>query len=340
MIQGLYLPRIVLFFLLGMFFSLSSYANLANVYQTNSLNKVDNKGVNKELHIVSTIKPIHLLVKEIVGDQAKLSLLIPENVSTHDYRLRPSDLKKLTQADVIIRISENLEIFLNKLLSQKQVIILANTPQLSWLSIRHSHEKQGNSHDTHQHEEEDHNEEEKEDGDEEHQLGHDPHIWLDANNTIKMVTYIREQISAIDPSHRDEYRKNSHQLIAKIKQADQQAKQVLQKYQPIPYLVFHDGWQYWEHAYGLKKPHVISFHEDLPPGIKTILTLRQQIKAQDIHCLIASPFNNKKIIKTITEGLPIKVIWLSASGAKIPIDQHSEFMKYNISQFSDCLQGH
>jgi zinc transport system substrate-binding protein len=334
MIQGLYMPRvgrtgrIVLFFLMGMFISLSSYCNAADS-QTLIHAPADQ---NKQLYIVSSIKPIHLLVKEIVGKHANAFLLIPENVNTHDYSLRPSDLKKLAHADLIIRISGNLEVFLNKLLSQKKVISLANTPQLSWLPIRHSHGVSDT--DIHQH----HHEEREEQT--EHRLNHDPHIWLDVANTIKMVAYISQQISAIDPSHQSLYIQNSQQLIDRIQKADQLTKQLLKDHQQTPYLVFHDGWQYLEHDYKLKKPYVISFQEDLPPGIKTILSLRQQITEQDIRCLIASPFNNKRIIKTLIEDLTVKVIWLSASGAGIPINNYAELMKYNASQLSLCFQDH
>ncbi len=313
------MQRIVLLFLLGLFTSLPlGYADIIPIPK------------NKNVHILSTIKPIHLLVKSIAGQRAKTSLLIPENADNHHYSLRSSDIKKLKQADVVIRVSENFEVIINKLLLQKQqVISLSNTPKLHWLPIRDSH-KHGHGHkdlhdDVHQKRE--------------HLLEDDPHLWLDPENVKKIVRYISEKLGNIDPSYKAYYAQNSERLIGEIQRADQQAREQLSSLQEVPYLVFHDSWQYLEHAYGLSEPHVISVHEGLPSGIKTLLGLRQQIKKENIRCLIASPYSNKKIIHTLSQDLPIDTAWISVNGVGLPDRSYPEFMRRTSGQIARCLSG-
>lgn len=314
------MQRIVLFFLLGMFTSLPlgslsySYASPLQI------------PTNKNLHILSTIKPIHLLVKSIAGQRARTTLLIPENADNHHYSLRPSDMKKLKQADVVIRVSEHFEVMLNKLLLQKQqVISITNTPKLNWLSMRGFH---GKAHE--------HGETHEEEG---HTLEQDLHVWLDPDNVIKIVDYLSEMLGKVDPPYKDYYAQNGQRLIAKIQQTHLQTKEKLESVQDVPYLVFHDSWQYLEQAYGLREPQVISVHEGLPSGVKTLLDFRLQIKEKNIHCLIASPYSNKKIIRTLSQDLPIYTARISVNGMNLSDKSYPEFMRRTSDQIALCLKG-
>ena len=316
------MQHIVLFFLFGMFASLPlgslsySYANKIQIPE------------NKNLHILSTIKPIHLLVKSIAGQHAKTTLLIPENADNHHYSLRPSDMKKLKQADVVIRVSEHFEVMLNKLLSQKQrVISISSTPKLNWLSMRGSHGEKHKQEHAHSHE------------DEGHAFEQDLHVWLDPDNVIKIVGYLSEMLGKMDLSHKEYYVQNGQRLIAEIQQTHQQSKEKLESVRDVPYLVFHDSWQYLEHAYGLGEPHVISVHEGLPSGIKTLLDSRLQIKKKNINCLIASPYSNKKIIRTLSQDLPIDVAWISVNGMGLSDSSFPAFMQHVSAQIAQCLTG-
>ena len=52
--------------------------------------------------IVTDIPPTHSLVSMVMGDLGSPELLMEGSVSPHDYALRPSDAKVLTQADLVI----------------------------------------------------------------------------------------------------------------------------------------------------------------------------------------------------------------------------------------------
>ncbi len=330
--------RIVLFFLLSVFTTFNSYAlpTLAPSPTTSA----------KKIKVLSTIKPIQLLVNQIVGEHAEPVLLIPATMSLHHYSLRPSDLRKLSHADVVIRISEHMETFLNPLFSSSQsdklIITLSEIPKIKWLTIRGKHDhgsqpSQQSNHDAHNH-----GEHTDEDADHHGDKGarYDYHFWLDPHHVELMVNHITEQLINFDSAHGDDYKKNSQLLIQQIRDANQVARLKLQPFKNSPYLVFHDGWHYLEQAYGLDKPHVISLQEGLPPGLKTLYKLRQEIREEKINCLIASPNSNKRVIKTLTEKLPVKVVWLSPNAAtdkETSINDYPAFIQHNAEQFSQCL---
>ncbi len=312
---------IVLFFLLIVFATSNSYAENKNNVRTT-------KAQPAKIKILSTIKPLQLLVNGIVGQHAESTVLIPASTSLHHYSLRPSDLRKVNQADIVIRLSANMERFLNPLLQQnKQVVSLSNAANITWLPVRGNHDGK------------DHN-----DNDEHHHVAQDAstdyHIWLDPHQAESLANYITQQLSQLDPVNATNYEKNNQQLKQHIRDEHRKAQHILQPLKGSPYLVFHDSWQYLERAYGLAEPHIISLQEGLPPGLKTIYTLRQNIKSEHIHCLIVTPNSNKKLIKTITQGLPIKTIWLNPMGGigtETSINDYPSFIRHNAEQFSQCI---
>ncbi len=67
-------------------------------------------------------------------------LLVKGASSEHTYALRPSDARALSEADIVVRVSEHLETFLNKplaSLSDKAVAVtLADMPGMTLLPPR------------------------------------------------------------------------------------------------------------------------------------------------------------------------------------------------------------
>ncbi len=247
-------------------------------------------------------------------------------MNTHDYSFRPSDLRKLARADVVIRISSQLETFLDAaLIAEKRVISLEAAPGIYWLPVRDKdhHEAHGAHHGSHL----------------QAVSYRDYHIWLDPRQALLLARYISQKLGQIDPAHATTYEANRQRLSQRINHAYQQTRQYLQMFKATPYLVFHDAWHYWEQAYDLSQPHVISWQEGLPPGLKTLHRLRQQIREENVRCLIASPRNNQRLIGSLTEDLHLRTHWLSPVGAQSPARTYPEWILSAGQQFASCLDS-
>src|SRR5688572_26584252 len=84
------------------------------------------------LEVVVTIKPLHALVARVMVDTSTTPhLLVPGALSAHTYAPRPSDVARLNQADVFIRMSDTMEPFTAKLIKslpgRVQVVTLEDT---------------------------------------------------------------------------------------------------------------------------------------------------------------------------------------------------------------------
>ena len=58
--------------------------------------------------VVTTIQPINSLVSSVIGNTGKTISLIPAEVSPHEHKLKPSDTKKLQNANIIFFVSDYL----------------------------------------------------------------------------------------------------------------------------------------------------------------------------------------------------------------------------------------
>ena len=90
--------------------------------------------------VVVTIKPIHSLAAAILEGVAEPKLMLDGAASPHSYALKPSDAKALSEADAVIYVSRNLEVFLERTLASlpanARVIELEKPPGLRLLPVR------------------------------------------------------------------------------------------------------------------------------------------------------------------------------------------------------------
>ena len=88
--------------------------------------------------VLSSIKPIHFLVQELTDGVADSSYLVPNGASPHDYALRPSDIKMLRRADIVVWYGDDLEAFLSRVLSEhKNVITLGSFSSVAFYHYEH-----------------------------------------------------------------------------------------------------------------------------------------------------------------------------------------------------------
>ena len=231
------------------------------------------------LVIVSSILPIHSLVVSLTQNVPNIEakVLLSGSFSPHTYVLRPSDRRLLQKAQLLFWIGPDLELFLSPMISrlppETETVALMQVPGLRLWPNRGTddhHDHHGN----HQHLSEEHK---------------DPHIWLSVSNAIMMAKTIEQHLIAHDPSHRAQYKKNGLVLIESLKKLDQQLKTILTPYQHQPIMVFHDGYQYFEKAYGLTQVYVITAHPEAPFTIAQKRRLHQTIQEQQLHCVFSEP---------------------------------------------------
>ena len=64
--------------------------------------------------VVASMKPLGFMASAIADGVTDTQVLLPDGASEHDYSLRPSDAKRLQNADLVVWIGPEMEAFMDK----------------------------------------------------------------------------------------------------------------------------------------------------------------------------------------------------------------------------------
>lgn len=282
--------------------------------------------------VVVSIKPIHALTAAIMQGVAEPKLLISGGGSPHGYVLRPSEARALAKADLIIWVGHQLESFLEKPLTtlghQARQLELLEALQPHLLKSRTGgqwEEQAPHASPT---------------GEDEHHAGQtlNPHLWLDPLLAKQIVATLTDSLVATDPAHRAQYRRNAARLQERLDALHAQLSSKLAAVKDIPYIVFHDAYQYFESAYGLRSIGSISIDPERKPGAKRIRQMREKIVQLNARCVFSEPQFEPRLLATIIEGTGARTATLDPLGATLAPGPESYFQLLN-NLADDLLHG-
>ena len=248
--------------------------------------------------VVVSIKPIHALVAGVMEGVEEPGLLMDGMTSPHTYQMRPSHARQLARADLVIWVGPGVEATFPETLDMLPAAVttmrLEEAPGLSLLpvrvgGIRLEVEDPQTPHSDDQH------------GDD-HYEGIDPHIWLDPRNAVVLTNAIVTKLSALDPENAGIYRQNGDAQIARLEALDAELSETLAPVSGVPFMTFHDAFQYFEMAYGLNGVASIAISPERMPGARTVTALRRAIQDEGVVCVFTEPQFEPQLLQTVLEG--------------------------------------
>lgn len=273
--------------------------------------------------VLATIKPVQSLAASVMQGVDTPGLLIGGALSEHSYALKPSDARKIAEADVIVEVGPDLETYLQAPLQAlghgSTILVLEKAPGVRLVPARHGGLWE-------------------DDADHDHGPT-DPHIWLDPKNAVAMAKAIAETLAKRDPVHAAAYRANAIRTATTITALDKEVAASLAPVRGKPYLVFHDAYHYFEARYGLQPAGSVTVAPDRPVGARRVAELRDAVKSGRIVCLFREPQFPPKLIDTLDEGTKARVGVLDPLGADIPPgpDLYPRLMRDLAHSLTDCL---
>jgi ABC-type Zn uptake system ZnuABC Zn-binding protein ZnuA len=224
-------------------------------------------------------------VQEIAKDKVDLNCLISPDQDPHTFEARPSDKQAIEQADIVFYGGLNFEPAISDLVSS------ANTPApklpLNELATPNPLFVE-------------------EDGKKEP----DPHVWHDAENTMRMVKIIQENLAKLDPTNAAEYSKNAAALETKFKALH---AWVPKQIQTIPkdqrrLVTTHDAMGYYSRAYGIPvEGTLLGVSTDEAASAAKVKSLSQGIQASGVPVIFGEVTANDKVLRTVAKEAGVKI---------------------------------
>jgi zinc/manganese transport system substrate-binding protein/manganese/iron transport system substrate-binding protein len=249
-----------------------------------------------QLNVVATTTQIGDFARQVGGDNVKLTVILEPNQDAHDFEPSPSQLRAISNADLVLRNGLRLDAFVNKSLKQGDADVAIVTEGISLREAPEEHE----DHEGH--------DEAAETDDREG----DPHVWLAVANAAQMVQSVRDALVAADPANADAYKSNAAAYVRTLSSLDSELKAQVQT---IPascrkLVTNHDVLGYYADAYGFELVGSVipGVSSEAKPSASDIADIVNKIKAEKVPAVFAEASINPALVKQVAKEAGVKVV--------------------------------
>ena len=141
--------------------------------------------------VVATTTQVADLARQVAGDRAEVRQILPANADPHDYEPRPSDVKAVSGAAVVLRSGGDLDEWLDDVLQNAGI----DTKAVTLIDTVRTREGET-----------------------------DPHWWQDPLNAIAAAGEIRDALISADPDGREAYTSSADAYLVELRTLDQAIK--------------------------------------------------------------------------------------------------------------------
>lgn len=286
--------------------------------------------------VVASLKPLGFIASAIADGVTDTQVLLPDGASEHDYSLRPSDVKRLQGADLVVWVGPEMEAFMEKSVrnipGNKQVTI-AQLADVKPLLMKGADDDE----DEHAHADAD-----EEKGDVHHHHGeYNMHLWLSPEIARATAVAIHEKLVELMPQSRAKLDANLKDFEAQLAATDKQVGNELAPLKGKGYFVFHDAYGYYEKHYGLTPLGHFTVNPEIQPGAQRLHEIRTQLVEQKATCVFAEPQFRPAVVEAVARGTSVRMGTLDPLGTNIKLGKtsYSAFLSQLANQYVSCLKG-
>lgn len=289
--------------------------------------------------VVTSIKPLQLITAALTEGVTSPEVLLPAEGSPHHYALKPSDMRKLTDAKVVIWVGPGLEQFMVRPLARTDAEIVTLRPDLEAHLHQEAEPSDHDHHDEHEHEHENHVPDDHAEEHHDHSAGNDPHIWLDPMNGLDIAQQLLPALQQALPQHSVQLQQNYEAFASALKQKERAIAEELAPYGDAGFFVFHDAYSGFVEHYGLKQLGYFTVDPARKPGARHLAEIRQQLEAAKAVCVFSEPQFTSAVVDAIISGLPVAQGELDplARSINVSAEGYLDYLQSLSDSFRSCL---
>lgn len=289
-------------------------------------------------NVVVSIAPLHSLISGVMEGVGAPELLYATDQSPHTQPLKPSSVRKIYNANLLVWVGPEFEQAMANVVNQAKdktlILTLIDQGELKTLLLRdsrhfdvHGTENIGNDASGHNH------------GTRSRNI--DPHFWLSFDNARHAVKIFSEWLGKIDSNNSFQYATNAQRMNLRINRLHSELIQEINSTSDIPYLVFHDAYQYFELEFGLESMGSIAVSSDRTPSAQRIRELKVLVTRNGVRCIFSEPQLESKILKIFTEGTNVKIAQLDPIGISLEpgLGLWFDLMRRLSTSLKTCLES-
>ena len=283
-----------------------------------------------QVEVVTTLPPLADLVRQVGGERVTVTALVPPGASPHGYEPRPSDLRALARARLVVWVGAGLDTWLEPLLATARDaarLELAQTTPLLPSEEGPSHPGRGPG----------------AGGEHDHHHGPwDPHIWLDPLRVRDdLAPAIAQALAALDPQGSGTYQANLARFQEALTRLDQEVRALLAPYQGARFVAVHSAWRYFAARYGLEQAGSLHEYPGREPGPAWMAALITQAREAGVRLVVTEAQFDPRLAQQVAREVGVPVVALDPLGGPgvEGMEGYMAMIKTTACRLSEALAG-
>jgi ABC-type Zn uptake system ZnuABC Zn-binding protein ZnuA len=280
----------------------------------------------KVLTVVTSTTDFADLAKAVGGDLVNVQSLTKGNADLHSIEPRPSMVMSVRNADLVIRIGMDLDMWALSLIdASKNSRVLVGGPgnldaseRIEKMEVPVGKVDMGMG-DVH--------------------IYGNPHYWTDPENGIIVAGEIRDRLSQMVPDSKDYFASNCDALVARISNAMLQSEELLKPYAGTKIVTYHRSLPYFAKRFGLVVLDTLEPKPAVPPTPSHLLELEAKIKTEHAKIILQEPWFSMDAANSVSRNTGIKVLVIASSVGGLPeIKHYEDIFLYDAAKLAELLK--
>jgi ABC-type Zn uptake system ZnuABC Zn-binding protein ZnuA len=272
----------------------------------------------ERFRVVITTTDLKSLADAVGGDLVSVASLVPAGTDPEDYQPKPQDVQRVKDAQLVIRVGLDFDLWLDKLILRSgrsdlrpgQPRHVDGSLSITLLDV-HAHGL--GSSDGHAH------------------GSGNPHYWLDPKNAEIITGHILERLADLDPANAKTYEANRLQFLHRLERRLELWENMTAPLKGQPIVAYHNTWAYLARRFRLNFAGIIEERPGVAPSPAHLNKLVQLIRDQGVRILVREPREPERIVAFLAERTGARIALLAGSvGAAPGADDYLALFDVNV----------
>ena len=252
------------------------------------------------------------MARAVGGDRVAVTHLIPAGQDAESFQPRPQDLARVREAQAVLRVGMDYDLWLDKLLRQSDNAAIQRggpghidaSTDVAILDVRGGGVGPGDGH--------------------AHGRGN-PHYWLDPVNAEMITGTILEALARLDPPNAKYYEANRVSLLSRLETKIPEWSRALKDAAPL--IAYHDTWPYFARRFRLHILGIIEMRPGIAPSPSHLAALARMKPA----FIVREPHEPKRDADFLAARTGAKVVVLASTVGAVPeARDYLSLIDYNV----------
>jgi len=281
-------------------------------------------GPSGKLQVITSFRPITLLVVPVAGDYAQVTQILPPGAEPHEYEPTPADAITLARGKILFYDGPTMEPWAENLATAAnpditRVSFISAIPPTVLAQMNGTNPEFPD-------------------------MAQDPHLWLSPPLAEYFVSSVADHLAAADPANATGYHRNADAFIARLKNLNYDYATGLSNCTTRTFLTSHAFLDYQAAAYNLTALSITGLSPDAEPSVRQMAEILNESKTDNVQGVLAETDEVQALSQSVATELDLPVYSydtmeiLPAGQEDQSNNDYVNVMEHNLGQMRQALQ--